>query len=293
MSITVVSFQFDPFLLKHFRPLCQFPPQIVKSSSSSCFGTKIPSPTSPTPISRRNLRSIQAISMLHQNPAVSDIYATALSGVIALSLLRFWEETAKRGLLDQKLNRKLVHLNSLTALHVSIGLAFLLCWPLFSAEGQAPILAALIPGINIIRMLLVGFGLWKDPATVKLMSRFGDYRELLRGPLYYASTITFTSMVYWRTSPISIATICNLCAGDGTVSADIVGRRFGSKKIPYNSNKSIAGSLAMTSAGFLASIEYMYYFSSFGFIQESWEMVLRFFNCVHLLNSGGVSSYQL
>lgn len=36
--------------------------------------------------------------------------------------------------------------------------------------------------------------------------------------------------------------------------ADIVGRRFGSKKIPYNRNKSLAGSIAMASAGFLASI---------------------------------------
>lgn len=40
-------------------------------------------------------------------------------------------------------------------------------------------------------------------------------RELLKGPLYYASTITFCCMMYWRTSPISIAAICNLCAGDG------------------------------------------------------------------------------
>lgn len=36
--------------------------------------------------------------------------------------------------------------------------------------------------------------------------------------------------------------------------ADVVGRRFGSKKIPYNQNKSYAGSIAMASAGFLASI---------------------------------------
>lgn len=36
--------------------------------------------------------------------------------------------------------------------------------------------------------------------------------------------------------------------------ADIVGRRFGSIKIPYNKNKSLAGSAAMASAGFLASV---------------------------------------
>lgn len=36
--------------------------------------------------------------------------------------------------------------------------------------------------------------------------------------------------------------------------ADIVGRRFGTRKIPFNRNKSIVGSVAMASAGFLTSI---------------------------------------
>ncbi|PKI51290.1 hypothetical protein CRG98_028319 [Punica granatum] len=204
--------------------------------------------------------------MVHENPLVSDICATALSGGIALSILRFFEETAKRGLFDQKLNRKLVH--------VSIGLVFMLCWPMFSSGRQGAILAALIPGVNIIRVLLVGLGIYKDEATVKSMSRFGDYRELLKGPLYYATTITLACAVFWRASPVGIAAICNLCAGDGF--ADIVGRRFGHHKIPYNKRKSLAGSVAMASAGFLASIGYMYYFASFGYMQVSWEMIWGF-----------------
>ncbi|GAU27669.1 hypothetical protein TSUD_126150 [Trifolium subterraneum] len=182
--------------------------------------------------------------MLHHDPIVSDFIATAISGVVATSFLRLWQETAKRGVFDQKLNRKIVH--------ISIGLVFMLCWPLFGTGRWAPYFAALIPALNILRMLAIGLGIWKDEGTVKSMSRFGDYRELLKGPLYYASTITFAAILYWRTSPISIAAICNLCAGDGM--ADVVGRRFGGKKLPYNKNKSYAGSIAMASAGFLASI---------------------------------------
>ncbi|XP_052306513.1 probable phytol kinase 3, chloroplastic isoform X2 [Populus trichocarpa] len=182
--------------------------------------------------------------MLHQNPVVSDLIATGLSGTIALSFLRSFEETAKRHIFDQKLNRKLMH--------ISIGLVFMLCWPMFSSGHRGALLAACIPGLNIIRMLLIGSGMWKDEATVKSMSRFGDRRELLKGPLYYALTITVACAIYWRTSPVAIAAICNLCAGDGI--ADIVGRRLGSQKIPYNRNKSIAGSVAMALAGFLASL---------------------------------------
>jgi farnesol kinase len=204
--------------------------------------------------------------LIPQNPVLSDVCATAISGAVALSSLRFWEETAKRGVFDKKLNRKL--------LHISIGLLFILCWPLFSAGRQGLFLAAIIPGVNIIRMLLVGLGVLKDEAIVMSMSRYGDRRELLKGPLYYAASITAACLIYWRTSPIAIAAICNLCAGDGM--ADIVGRRFGHQKLPYNKNKSIAGSVAMASAGFLASLGYMYYFNRFGYIQESWEMALGF-----------------
>ncbi|KAK9037266.1 hypothetical protein V6N11_022185 [Hibiscus sabdariffa] len=201
-----------------------------------------------------------------QYPVFSDTCATLVSGLIALSVLRVWEETAKRGLFDQKLNRKLVH--------ISIGLVFMLCWPLFSSGYRGAVLAAVTPGVNIIRMFLIGSGIWKDEATVKSMSRYGDYRELLKGPLYYAATITLACALYWRTSPIAIAAICNLCAGDGF--ADIVGRRFGGRKLPYNKNKSIAGSVAMAAAGFFTSVGFMYYFSYFGYIDESMEIVLGF-----------------
>ncbi|KAK3411872.1 hypothetical protein EUGRSUZ_I00620 [Eucalyptus grandis] len=110
--------------------------------------------------------------MLHQNPVVSDVLATAVSGGTALTVLRLFEETAKRGVFDQKLNRKLVH--------VSFGLVFMLCWPLFSSGHRGALLAALIPGVNIIRMLLLGSGIWKDEATVKSMTRFGDRRFVTR-----------------------------------------------------------------------------------------------------------------
>ncbi|XXG39765.1 hypothetical protein AAC387_Pa01g0640 [Persea americana] len=203
---------------------------------------------------------------LEERPFLYDVGVAVLSSTVAMSLLRFWEETAKLGIFEQKLNRKLVH--------ISIGLVLMLFWPMFSGGGWAPLLAAVTPGINILRMLIFGLGIQRNDAVVKSMSRYGDYRELLRGPLYYACTLTLTTAVFWRTSPIAIAATCNLCAGDGF--ADIVGRRFGSQKLPYNHNKSFAGSIAMASAGFIASIGFMHYFSLFGLVVESWGLVLGF-----------------
>ncbi|KAM0953192.1 putative phytol/farnesol kinase [Dioscorea sansibarensis] len=139
----------------------------------------------------------------------------------------------------------------------------------------APFLAALAPGINIFRMLFLGLGIWKNEAMVKSVSRHGDYRELLKGPLYYACTITLATSIFWRTSPIAIAAICNLCAGMVRI-ADIVGRRFGSQKLPYNKNKSFAGSIAMVVAGFTASVAYMHYYSMFGFMDVNWSLIIGF-----------------
>ncbi|XVF68473.1 hypothetical protein PTKIN_Ptkin11bG0005600 [Pterospermum kingtungense] len=260
-KIPILSSKLDPYIFDLHSP--PFSSYSLSLTSTNRFTFRL---THSPKLRRRNPSTPAAAMTFPQNPVISDICATVFSGGVALSVLRVWQETAKRQLFDQKLNRKLVH--------ISIGLVFMLCWPLFSSGYRGALLAAITPGVNIIRMLLIGSGIWKDEATVKSMSRYGDYRELLKGPLYYATTITLACALYWRTSPIAIAAICNLCAGDGF--ADVVGRRFGAQKLPYNRNKSIAGSVAMATAGFLASVGYMYYFSYFGYIQESWEIVLGF-----------------
>ncbi|XP_039820662.1 mRNA turnover protein 4 homolog isoform X2 [Panicum virgatum] len=149
--------------------------------------------------------------MWTDRPLVRDAGAAVLTGVAAAVVLRFWEEVANRALLDQKLCRKLVH--------ISVGLVYFLMWPLFSSEDMyAPFLAPLILIVNIVKVTVIGLSVVKDEGVVNSMTRHGDHRELLKGPLYYACAITLTTMVFWRTSPISIAVICNLCAGDVTLS---------------------------------------------------------------------------
>lgn len=205
--------------------------------------------------------------MWMESPLLRDAGAAVLTGGAAISVLRFWEEIGNRSLLDQKLRRKLVH--------ISVGLVYFLMWPLFSADDvYAPFLAALVIAFNIIKVTLIGLGVVKDDGVVNSMTRHADYRELLKGPLYYACAVTLTTVIFWRTSPISIAVICNLCAGDGV--ADIAGRRFGHAKLPYNRDKSYAGTIAMFLAGFIASVLYMCYFQLFGFVEENWTMVISF-----------------
>ncbi|KAI3457831.1 hypothetical protein Pfo_014494 [Paulownia fortunei] len=99
--------------------------------------------------------------------------------------------------------------------------------------------------------LVAGFGKRKDDKRIKFLRKYRDPRDLFKATLGYVLTMGLAAVFDWRT-PRAIATVCNLCAGDGI--ADIAGRRFGSWKLPYNKNKSFAGTIGMAIAGFLASI---------------------------------------
>ncbi|GJN13993.1 hypothetical protein PR202_gb00762 [Eleusine coracana subsp. coracana] len=203
---------------------------------------------------------MHSIAMWTDRPLLWDIGAALLTAVAAAVVLRFWEVVANRELLDQKLCRKLVH--------ITVGLVYFLMWPLFSSDDiYAPFLAPLIIILNIVKVTLIGLGVVKDEGVVNSMTRNGDHRELLKGPLYYACAITLTTIIFWRTSPISIVVIC---------VADIVGRRLGHAKLPHNPEKSYAGTVGMFLAGFLASVLYMCYFHRFGFVEQSWAMVVAF-----------------
>ena len=111
------------------------------------------------------------------------------------------------------------------------------------------------------------------------------YRELLRGPLYYVLVLLFSVLVFWRESPIGVVSLSMMSGGDRILRklaslssfaelhctwlillsiyicldlnlagfADIVGRRYGSVKLPFNQKKSWIGSISMFISGFLLS----------------------------------------
>ncbi|KAG4397712.1 hypothetical protein GLYMA_10G200500v4 [Glycine max] len=169
-----------------------------------------------------------------------------------------------RKLIGQGLSRKLVHILS--------GLLFLVSWPIFSNSPKARYFAAFVPLVNCLRLLVNGLSLASDEGLIKSVTREGDPLELLRGPLYYVLILILSALVFWRESPIGVISLAMMCAGDGI--ADIIGRRYGSMKIPYNEHKSLAGSMSMLVFGFLVSIGMLYYYSVLGHVQLDWASTL-------------------
>eukprot|EP00210_Caulerpa_lentillifera_P004778 g4562.t1 len=115
---------------------------------------------------------------------------------------------------------------------------------------------------------MTGTGLVKDKDFIQSMTRKGSSEELLLGPTFYAMTLVGITVVFWRSSWISFLTVGILAGGDGM--AEIIGRRLGKTKLPYNRDKSVEGSFALIVFGFLLSIGLMWFFQWFGFLSLEW-----------------------
>ena len=175
---------------------------------------------------------------------MNPLIATLLTFVIAVAFLRLMEFLAHRGVIESRLSRKLIH--------IGMGPVFVLCWLIYPDVPISRWLAVLVPIVITVQFVLVGTGILKDEAAVKAMSRTGDRREILRGPLFYGIMIVSVTLLYWKDSLIGIPALMMMCGGDGI--ADIVGRRFESAKLPWSPEKSVAGTLSVFAGGWLTTI---------------------------------------
>ena len=188
------------------------------------------------------------------NKLAQDIVAAALTLMLSLLWLRLIDALAHGRLLTPQLSRKIIHIGT--------GPLFLVCWHLFSSQPQARWFAALVPLAITAQFAAVGLGVMKDPAAVQAMTRHGDPREILHGPLYYGLVFVGATLLFWRNSPAGVVALMLLCGGDGL--ADIVGRRWGRVRLPFNPAKSWAGSLGMFFGGYIFALALLLFFNALG-----------------------------
>ena len=183
---------------------------------------------------------------------MSPFLALFITLVLALAEIRALDFAAHRGWIESRLSRKLIH--------ILTGPLFVLCWLLFPAPDlwYYRWLAALVPLLFTVQFALIGLGIVKDEASVKAMSRTGDRREILRGPLYYGIIFVVMTLVFWKDSPIGMIAVMLMCGGDGL--ADIMGRGLRSPKLPWNKDKSVAGSLGMLLGGWVLTAFILFIF---------------------------------
>lgn len=170
--------------------------------------------------------------------------ALVVTSAAALLWLRINDTLAYRGIVTGRLSRKLIHMGT--------GPIFVLCWLLFPDTPEARYLAAFIPFMITLQFALIGLSVIKDKASVDAMSRNGDPREILRGPLLYGIVFVILTIVYWKDSPIGMVALMLLCGGDGL--ADVIGQRLSSGALPWSPRKTWAGTLSMFVGGWMFAV---------------------------------------
>ncbi|WP_322509456.1 phosphatidate cytidylyltransferase [Anaerolinea sp.] len=186
--------------------------------------------------------------------------ALGLTFGIALLWLRVNDYLAHRGWVSSSLSRKIIHLGT--------GPIFVLSWLFFPNTPLSRWLAALVPLLITLQFFLVGTGWIRDPQAVSAMSRTGDRREILRGPLYYGVVFVLLTLIFWKDSPIGVVALMILSGGDGL--ADIIGKRFPSSSLSWSPRKTVWGSLSVFVGGVFFSILVLSVFRLLGVFQFEW-----------------------
>ena len=186
----------------------------------------------------------------------NNIVALGLTLIIALVWLRINDYMAHKGWVPGKISRKIIH--------VGTGPIFVLCWLLFNESRSAPFIAAIVPLGITLQFALVGSGFVKDPSAVEAMSRSGDRKEILKGPLYYGIVFVLITISFWRYTPVGVIALMILCGGDGL--ADLIGSLIGGRTLPWSQKKTMAGSLTMLSGGFIFASSMVGIFTRMGYL---------------------------
>ena len=173
-----------------------------------------------------------------------DVGSTLLTATLAYILAKTIGYGFEQHVIDSKDARKLIHTLSAPL--------FLLFWPLFSPATGSQIFCALVPLWNMVRLYLASTGRG-EPTLALSVSRSGELKEALGGPMIYVCIIFVAILAFWRTSAAGIVALCAMAVGDGL--ADLVGRRYGaSNPWKFVPNKSVAGSTAFFIGSTLAIV---------------------------------------
>lgn len=208
-------------------------PRVV-SRSPTRRGGFFPHP-SPPPRRSLSLSSSSVVDLVVNEPIVRDSLCSIASAAGAIAWLKIWTTLASSGSMDSRLSRKIIHCGSAPL--------FLLVWPFFSSSPEARLVAAVVPALNMAKLAFAAKG--TDAESTRLItavSRSGEAKEVLGGPLLYCAVLLLATLFGWRTSVAAVVAICQMAVchiidertrglfrscqvGDGL--ADIVGRRYG------------------------------------------------------------------
>ncbi len=176
------------------------------------------------------------------SPLLQNILITLLGFVYVFAVVAAMDFAVKKKGLAQDISRKVVH--------IAAG-SWLIFWPLYDASHWTKYLNIAPAALWTILLLIKGFTAAEDDEAVKTMTRTGDRKELLKGPLYFTLVMdVLGTFFFYQTAAITAMGF--LGWGDGI--APVIGKRFGKHKYKVLSEKSLEGSIGFFLFGLAGAI---------------------------------------
>ncbi|KAL7716507.1 Phosphatidate cytidylyltransferase [Entamoeba marina] len=146
--------------------------------------------------------------------------------------------------------------------HISYGVCNIFLWPFYTQNQFAPYWSCVSSFVYFFVFIIIGFRmapLGVQNYFVRAFCRGDDPSELLYGPISYVLIVMFCECVFWNTYPPSVIGLSIMIFGDGV--SEYVGKNYGKYKLltPWNSHKTLEGSISVAIAGFLGSLFMCYY----------------------------------
>lgn len=155
------------------------------------------------------------------------------------------------GVMDKLVEKGFSSNLSRKIIHIAAG-SYVIFWPLFDPSHWTKYFCVLMPFIWVLLFLSKGLSRNTDDPAVKTMTRTGDPKELLRGPLMFASMMVILGLTLFNHLSAVIA-LAMLTWGDGL--APYFGEKYGKKKYKtFGSQKSYVGSITVFVAGIIGSV---------------------------------------
>ncbi|MEM7556209.1 MAG: phosphatidate cytidylyltransferase [Cyanobacteria bacterium P01_A01_bin.84] len=180
------------------------------------------------------------------NALTNNLVITVLTFTYVFSLVAFMNLWVTKFKLPQDISRKITHIGAGS---------IIIFLPLYDDSHWSKYLNVAIFVLWIILLVQKAFFASDDDEALKTMTRNGDRKELLKGPLYFVIVATICGTFFYKTFP-GIVAMTTLAWGDGI--APIIGSSYGKTTYTILSKKSLEGSLSMLTLGFAASIFFVW-----------------------------------
>lgn len=175
------------------------------------------------------------------NPVFQNIIVTIVAFIYVFGIVGLMDFFVKKEF-PQDLSRKVVHL--------AAG-SWLIFWLFYDSSHWTKYLNISPAFLWTLLLLQKGFFAKDDDQAVKTMTRTGDKKELLKGPLYFTIVMNLFGTIFYG-SNLALYAMGFLTWGDGL--APVVGSRFGKHKFKILSEKSIEGSFTFLIFGVIGTI---------------------------------------